>query len=239
MEVQGLAHLLEHMVLLGSEKYPAENEFESYVEYRGGSADACTDGDYTLFFFSIQHSYFREALDRFASFFFAPLLRQECVSQELETVHDEFIVSKSDESLRFGQLVASLANEGSPYRCFGFGNRTSLRDKPMATGTNVYELLREFHLKYYNASLMTLAVESEDTLDDLQTMVTDIFGSIPNRLSGEGHCIGFVCLEPPPDAFALQIRSTEIRRFDYRTPRQRKSDSVSPQVVRLSDAGTN
>ena len=40
------------------------------------------------------------------------------------------------------------------------GNRLSLRDMPNESGTNVYEVLREFQLKYYNAPLMTLAIES-------------------------------------------------------------------------------
>ncbi|MTV29186.1 peptidase M16, partial [Nitriliruptoraceae bacterium ZYF776] len=126
MEVQGLAHLLEHTVLLGSEKCPRENEFESYVEYRDGVTDACTDGDYTLFFFSIRHSFFREALDKFANFFIAPLLGQEHVNRAVEAVHNEFRASKSNDSMRLGQLTASLTKDGSPYRSFGFGNRMSL-----------------------------------------------------------------------------------------------------------------
>ncbi|KAL5104248.1 Nardilysin [Taenia crassiceps] len=203
MEVQGLAHLLEHMVLSGSEKYPAEEEFESYIDYRDGSSDACTEGDYTLFFFNIQRPYFKEALDRLANFFIAPLLRQEYISRGFETVHGEFNVCKSDDSLRLGQLMASLANVGSPYHSFGLGNRISLRDKPIEAGINVYELLREFHLKYYNASLMTLAVESEDTLDNLQTMVTEIFGSIPNRN----------CEPPNLSAFANPFPSTMYRKI--------------------------
>lgn len=30
-DVQGLAHFLEHMIFMGSEKYPKENEFDSYI----------------------------------------------------------------------------------------------------------------------------------------------------------------------------------------------------------------
>lgn len=80
------------MVLLGSEKYPTESDFESYVEYRDGRTDACTDGDYTLFFFNIRHCYFKEALDKFANFFIAPLLREERVVREFETVHDGWFI---------------------------------------------------------------------------------------------------------------------------------------------------
>lgn len=31
-DIQGLAHFVEHMVFMGSEKYPTENEFDSFVK---------------------------------------------------------------------------------------------------------------------------------------------------------------------------------------------------------------
>ena len=72
---------------MGSEKYPRENDFENYVSHRDGSSNACTEGDSTLFYFDIQRSHFKKALDKFANFFIAPLLRQDCVDRELEAVH--------------------------------------------------------------------------------------------------------------------------------------------------------
>ncbi|CDS41558.1 nardilysin [Echinococcus multilocularis] len=197
IEAQGLAHFLEHMVFMGSEKYPRENDFDDYVSHRDGSSNAYTDGDNTTFFFDIQHSYFEEALDKFANFFIAPLLSQDCVDRELEAVHSEFELYKADDSFRLDRLLMSLAKVGSPYRTFGVGNRTSLRDEPSAAGTNVYELLRKFHLRYYNASLMTLAVESRDTLDHLESMVKAIFGPTPTRNCEAPDFSAFVNPFPP------------------------------------------
>jgi len=31
-EIQGLAHFLEHMIFMGSKKYPEENEYDSYIK---------------------------------------------------------------------------------------------------------------------------------------------------------------------------------------------------------------
>lgn len=33
-DIQGLAHFVEHMVFMGSEKYPKENEFDSFIKVR-------------------------------------------------------------------------------------------------------------------------------------------------------------------------------------------------------------
>ena len=39
----GLAHFLEHMLFLGTDKYPGENDFEQYLGRNGGSSNAFTD----------------------------------------------------------------------------------------------------------------------------------------------------------------------------------------------------
>lgn len=38
----GLAHFLEHMLFMGSEKYPEENEFGKYIVKKGGYTNAYT-----------------------------------------------------------------------------------------------------------------------------------------------------------------------------------------------------
>jgi insulysin len=39
---RGLAHFLEHMIFLGSEKYPEENVFFNLIANNGGFANAYT-----------------------------------------------------------------------------------------------------------------------------------------------------------------------------------------------------
>ncbi|KAJ1885342.1 metalloprotease, partial [Kickxella alabastrina] len=41
-ELQGLAHLLEHMLFMGSEKYPDKNEYKSYITDNFGFPNATT-----------------------------------------------------------------------------------------------------------------------------------------------------------------------------------------------------
>jgi len=40
---QGLAHFLEHMIFMGSEKYPEENIFDAHIKKCGGFSNANTD----------------------------------------------------------------------------------------------------------------------------------------------------------------------------------------------------
>ena len=43
VDVQGLSHYLEHMLFMGSEKYPDENEYDSFLARHGGSSNAFTE----------------------------------------------------------------------------------------------------------------------------------------------------------------------------------------------------
>ncbi len=43
MHAQGLSHYLEHMLFMGSEKYPDENEYDAFLTAHGGSSNAMTE----------------------------------------------------------------------------------------------------------------------------------------------------------------------------------------------------
>ena len=57
-DLQGLAHFLEHMVFMGSKKYPAENEFDKFINDHGGSMNAFTSAETTNFHFAISRKNF-------------------------------------------------------------------------------------------------------------------------------------------------------------------------------------
>lgn len=50
---QGLAHYLEHMLFMGSTKYPDENEYDSFISKSGGGSNAFTECEYTLYHFDV------------------------------------------------------------------------------------------------------------------------------------------------------------------------------------------
>lgn len=41
-EIPGLAHFCEHMLFLGTEKFPDENGYSSFLSKNGGSSNAAT-----------------------------------------------------------------------------------------------------------------------------------------------------------------------------------------------------
>lgn len=67
-EIPGLAHFCEHMLFLGTEKYPNENDYSKYLTEHGGSSNAATYPDHTNYFFDIVPEHLESALDRSVSF---------------------------------------------------------------------------------------------------------------------------------------------------------------------------
>ena len=75
-EHQGLAHFLEHMLFLGTKKYPQVGEYDKYLSEFQGYNNAFTAREHTNYHFEVNHDGFRGALDRFAQFFIAPLFKR-------------------------------------------------------------------------------------------------------------------------------------------------------------------
>jgi hypothetical protein len=49
----GLAHFHEHMLFLGTAKYPGEDAYESYLSAHGGSSNAFTSDEQTNYYFDV------------------------------------------------------------------------------------------------------------------------------------------------------------------------------------------
>ncbi|KAJ1854346.1 metalloprotease [Coemansia sp. RSA 638] len=89
-EFPGMAHFLEHMLFMGSAKYPAENEYTQYIANNLGEYNAYTANTETTFYFSIAKQAFEGALDRFSRFFIDPLLLANSVDREVNAVDSEY-----------------------------------------------------------------------------------------------------------------------------------------------------
>lgn len=177
--VPGMAHFLEHMVFMGSEKYPKENSFDEFIKLSGGSDNASTDAETTVFYFECIEKYFDEALDRFSQFFKAPLMKREAMTRERESIESEFQMSVTSDSSRKEQLLCSLAKTNSPVNSFAWGNLITLRDN--VSDEELYKGVHEFRKRHYSAHRMTLTVQARLSLDELQGMVLTHFSGVPSN----------------------------------------------------------
>ena len=89
-EFEGLAHFLEHMLFLGTQKFPQSGEYQEFISSHGGSHNAYTSYENTNYYFDIEKDSLAPALDRFAQFFIAPLFNEEYVNRERNAVNSEY-----------------------------------------------------------------------------------------------------------------------------------------------------
>ena len=57
-DMVGLAHFTEHMLFLGTEKYPDVASYKAFISQNGGSANAYTTTDHTNYQFEVRHEAF-------------------------------------------------------------------------------------------------------------------------------------------------------------------------------------
>ena len=174
----GLAHFLEHMLFLGTEKYPEADAYQSFINSNGGSHNAFTAYDDTNYFFDVRAEAFPEALDRFAQFFIAPLFTEAYVDRERNAVHSEYESKRLDDARRIYVAKKEALNPKHNWTKFAVGNLDTLENSP---NNPIRPDLIEFYNRYYSANLMTLAVSAPLPLDELETLVKQRFSAIKNH----------------------------------------------------------
>ena len=173
-EYPGMAHFLEHMLFLGTEKYPAESDFDHMVSQYGGVTNAFTTQTSTSFIFEIPHKGFEEALDRFSQFFQKPLFNPSGVERELEAINQEFSKNTQNDGIKWYYTIKALSDPSNPFQHFGMGNKQTLTKVSQ-------ERLKEWYLNHYSADKMQLVVYSNLSEDRLVDLVVKAFSSIPQR----------------------------------------------------------
>ncbi len=175
---QGLAHFLEHMLFLGTKKYPKSGEYQDYISAHGGVHNASTGLENTTYYFDIEPKFLPEGLDRFSQFFIAPLFNREFVEREKHAVDSEYQAKINDDGRHLWDVLRELFSSKNPAATFGVGSLATLSDNERS---KVRDDLLAFYPQYYSANIMALAVIGRNSLPELRAMVEKNFSAIPNR----------------------------------------------------------
>ncbi|XP_072943184.1 insulin-degrading enzyme isoform X2 [Epargyreus clarus] len=229
-ELPGLAHFCEHMLFLGTEKYPEENEYNKFLSEHGGSSNASTSSDHTTYYFDVLPDHLGKALDIFAQFFISPLFTESATGRELSAVNSEHEKNAASDTWRLDQLNKSTADPDHPYHKFGTGNRDTLETIPKQKGIDVRKELLKFHKQWYSASIMTLVVVGKETLSELEALVAPLFTQVADR----GTRAPSWPQHPYPEgrrrkrAYCLPVKDLRSLSIDFPIPDTRKHYKSGP-----------
>lgn len=176
----GLAHFCEHLLFMGTKKYPEENEYSKFLSENSGSSNAYTSSYNTNYYFEVDVNHLEGAIDRFAQFFISPLFSDENQDREINIIHSEHAKNIENDVWRLQQLRKNMGNPEHPHTNFSTGNLETLRDLPSKNGIDPRAELLKWYGKYYSSNIMKVCVFGSQSLDELSELTAKYFSDVQN-----------------------------------------------------------
>lgn len=165
----GLAHLFEHMMFRGSPSFPEPNKTMSKW---GGTTNAFTSFDITVYYETVPKRYFSEALK-----FEAERMRQLKITEEMFNTERGAVVSERKmrtEDAPFGRLfweLHQLAFDKHPYKVGPIGWQEDLDAMTLQDAL-------EFYRRFYAPNRAVVAVVGDFTESELLKELNSHFGAM-------------------------------------------------------------
>ncbi|ATE75404.1 pyrroloquinoline quinone biosynthesis protein PqqF [Pseudomonas frederiksbergensis] len=160
----GLAHFLEHLLFLGTERFPAEQGLMAYVQGHGGQVNARTSERTTDFFFELPPQAFSAGLERLSDMLAHPRMTPDDQRREREVLHAEFVAWSRDATAQQQFALFDGLSAAHPLRAFHAGNRYSL---PIPQ-PEFQQALKDFYQQFYQTGQMTLSLAGPQSLEALK-----------------------------------------------------------------------
>ncbi|SQG00760.1 insulinase-like:peptidase M16, C-terminal [Paucimonas lemoignei] len=180
----GLAHFLEHLFFLGTERFADDEKLMTFVQRHGGQVNASTRERTTDFFFELPPTSFAQGLERLCDMLAHPRMTLADQLREREVLHAEFIAWSRDAASRQQTLLLQGLSARHPSRGFHAGNRYTLRVPDQA----FQGALQDFYRRFYQAGQMTLCLAGPQPLQALQELATAYGGYFASAVKVEQSC---------------------------------------------------
>jgi zinc protease len=167
----GFAHLFEHLMFKGTEKFPQE-KYTATLQRIGASSNAFTTEDFTAYYTVFSKEDLPTVLemeaDRFRNLKFSePELKTEALA-----VLGEYNKNASDPSTRIEEVLADTAFDRSAYKHTTMGFLKDIQDMP-----NQYEYSQKFFDRYYRPEYTTIVVVGDVKAKPVRELVDKFWGS--------------------------------------------------------------
>ncbi|WP_409317752.1 pyrroloquinoline quinone biosynthesis protein PqqF [Pseudomonas sp. KCJK9016] len=162
----GLAHFLEHLLFLGTERFPAGQGLMAYVQSHGGQVNASTRERTTDFFFELPPATFSGGLERLSDMLTRPRMNTEEQLREREVLQAEFVAWSQDAAAQQKEALFEGLSAAHPLRGFHAGNRDSLP----VDQAEFQRALKDFHHRFYRTGQMILSLAGPQSIEELRAL---------------------------------------------------------------------
>jgi predicted Zn-dependent peptidase len=200
-EQAGVAHFMEHITFKGTARYPSARAISEAIEGVGGSFNAATDRESTVYWVRVPRREAVRAADVLGELIVRPTLDDREIDHE-RTIIIEEIRSYLDDPAEYGQILFQLAMYG--HTALGreiCGDEEGIRRLPAAT-------IHEFWRAAYRPSNVVVALAGDLGHDEALEVVRPAFGA--GDAPGGGVDLSFEPASPLPagERFLLGSRDT-------------------------------
>ena len=176
--ITGASHFLEHMMFKGAKKY-GKNTIDFIIEGSGGSTNAYTTNDQTVYYENLPTSELEKILDIEAD-------RMENLLLDVDDFNKERQVVLEERKMRYensprGQLYLELMQSlyaGTPY------GRSVIGDIPDLKSVS-REQIHEYFKKFYAPNNAVLILVGDISVPKAKKIIEEKFGKIPSSPSVE------------------------------------------------------
>ena len=142
--VGGLAHLGEHMIFGGSEKYDYYSVFSKLYGIKNVNLDAFTDKTIMSYYISTGFNYnYDLAIDLLTDAFKYPSYDENIIKKEIQPLNSEFYTKNNNNIKIINNIIRQLSNNKTSFNGFSGGNNDTLRPNE---SSSLSKKLKGFHM---------------------------------------------------------------------------------------------
>jgi predicted Zn-dependent peptidase len=196
-EQAGVAHFMEHITFKGTAGYPSSRAIAEAIEGVGGSFNAATDRESTVYWVRVPRREAERGMDVLGELIVRPVLDEHEIDHE-RTVIVEEIRSYYDDPVEYAQILFQQAMFGDgPLGREICGDEASIRTMPTSA-------IRDFWAATYRPANTVIAVAGDLAHEDAVALATRTFGT------GNGIVPGYAPAPalPAGERYRLEHRDT-------------------------------
>jgi len=223
--VAGIAHVFEHMLFKGTERFP-NGEIAALIEGAGGSVNAWTNYDETVYHVTLSSRFWETGFDVLSDAVLHSFFDPTELEREKEVVLEEFRRSKDSPDHEIAERLFDLTFTTHPYRRPIIGFEETVR--PIQRD----DMLRVFNTWYVPNNMIFVAVGDFDS-DTMLRTVENRFGAVP-AAALPARPRADEPAQAQPRVLAFPFRA-ELARVEIALPSVEATDPQTPALDLLSD----
>lgn len=167
----GLSHFMEHMLFKGTERRGV-GDIASEIQSLGGTINAGTHFDYTIYTLTVPAAHFQQAADILSDMLMHPAFDPQEIEKEREVVFNEIRMYHDQPDRYLTKIMFQTVYRAHPYRIPIIGFEELLR--PLARDDFL-----SYYKRHYAPNNMVVAVAGGVSSDEAVNVIEKFFGDYP------------------------------------------------------------